>query len=182
LVVDKHGQLYVFWVRGGGQWQGPNKIGPTGFRAPPGANLAVSQQFGAFEQTNAFVVDTQGQLQVFWIQGGDWTGPQSIGKSGFTQPGAAMAATQQFGALNQTDVALFDSNGLLNVFFVQNNGGWQGPVQISPTGFAPPGAPLGASQQFGADNQTDLFTINNAGQVGVFFVQSGNPWGGPVSP
>jgi hypothetical protein len=180
FIVDGDGQLNVFWVQGEGVWNGPAKIGPAAF-APPGCSSAASQQFGANNQTDVFLVDNSGQLNVFWVQGeGVWVGPVKIGPAGFAPPGSGLAASQQFGANNQTDVFLVDNAGQLNVFWVQGEGVWVGPVKIGPAAFAPPGSGLAASQQFGANNQTDVFLVDNAGQLNVFAVQGDGSWVGPV--
>jgi len=179
FVVDNAGQLNVFWVNSAGAWGGPLGIGPAGF-APPGAAVAVSQQFGAANQTDVFVVDNAGQLNVFWVNSaGAWGGPLGIGQAGIFPPGAPVAASQQFG-LNQTDVFVVDKNGTLNVLWVVDAGAWSGPGAIGPAGIFPPGAPVVASQQFGAVNQTDVFVVDKAGQLNVFWVNNAGAWGGPL--
>jgi hypothetical protein len=185
FVVDKNGQLNVFWVQGAGAWSNPLKIGPTG-NAPSGAALAVSQQFGAANQTDVFLIDKNGQLNVFWVEGaGVWNGPVKIGPAGLANPGAAIAVSQQFGALNQTDVFVVDKNGQLNVFWVEGTGAWNGPQKIGPVGIASSGAFISASRQFGA-NQTDVFVINNTGINApgwptVFWVEGAGQWNGPLA-
>ncbi|GLQ93240.1 hypothetical protein [Dyella acidisoli] len=179
-VVDSTGRLVVFWTNQPGQWNGPVPISAAGF-APPGARLATSQQFGCDNQTNVWVVDSTGRLVVFWVENaGAWNGPVAISAPGFAPPGASMSAIQQFGCDNQTDVFVVDVNGRMNVFWVENAGSWNGPVQVSPPGFAPPGSPVTSSQQFGASSQTDLFCVNNAGLATVSWVQSAGSWGGPA--
>jgi hypothetical protein len=44
---------------------------------------------------------------------------------------AKVAASQQFGLSNQTDVFVVDKNGQLNVCWVDSAQAWQGPVQIA---------------------------------------------------
>ena len=180
FLIDKNGQLNVFWVNSAGPWNGPVKIGPTGL-ANPGAPLAASQQFGiGGNQTDVFVVGKNGQLNVFWVDGvGAWGGPEGIGSAGNAPAGASIAVSQQFGANNQTDVFLIDKNGQLNVFWVNSAGPWNGPAKIGPTGLANPGAPLAASQQFGIANQTDVFVVGKNGQLNVFWVDGVGAWGGP---
>ena len=176
---DNNGQLNVHWVQSAGAWGGPVKIGAQGV-APNGANLAVSQQFGAPNQTDVFFIDKNGQLNVYWVQGtGAWGGPVKIGPAGLAAPGAAVAASRQFGAPNQTDVFFIDNNGQLQVCWVQGTGGWGGPVKIGPAGIAPSGAYVAVSQQFGAENQTDVFFIGNNGQLNVCWVQGTGAWNGP---
>ena len=120
-------------------------------------------------QTDAFVVDNNGTLNVLWVvQAGDWGGPLGVGPAGFAPAGAAVAASQQIG-LNQTDVFVVDNNGALNVAWVVEAGAWGGPAPIGPAGIFPPGAQVAVSQQFGAVNQTDVFVVDNAGQLNVFW-------------
>jgi hypothetical protein len=180
FLVDQRGQLSVFWTEHGGGWNGPVPIGPTG-NAGSGAHLAVSQQFGAANQTDVFLIDKNDQLNVFWVQGaGVWNGPVLVGPAGLAKSGAAIAASQQFGAPNQTDVFVVDKNGQLNVFWVQGAGAWSNPVKIGPTGNAPSGAALAVSQQFGTTDQTDVFLVDKNGQLNVFWVQGTGAWNGPV--
>jgi hypothetical protein len=173
FAVSGGNQLNVFWVDGEGDWQGPLEIGP-GLTFNQGSLPAVSQQFGA-NQTDVFMFDGQGALNVFWVQvQGAWQGPQRISAVGFTTfdtlapIAGAPTVSQQFGA-NQTDVFAVDSKGQLNVFWVQGEGAWQGPEKIGPAGFAYPNSNVAASQQFGA-NQTDVFLVDSTGQLNVFWV------------
>jgi hypothetical protein len=110
---------------------------------------------------------------------GVWNGPVLVGPAGLAKTGAAIAASQQFGALNQTDVFVVDENEQLNVFWVEGAGAWSNPVKIGPTGNAPSGAALAVSQQFGATNQTDVFLVDKNGQLNVFWVQGTGAWNGP---
>jgi hypothetical protein len=176
FLVDKNGQLNVFWVDNAGAWNGPEKIGPAGF-AKPGGFVAASQQFG-LTQTDVFVVSESGQLAVFWVDGfGAWKGPEMIGPAGIASPGCPLAASQQFGG-NQTDLFLVDKNGQLNVFWVDNAGAWNGPEKIGPANFAMAGSYLAASQQFGL-TQTDVFVVDQNGQLNVFWVDGWGAWKGP---
>jgi hypothetical protein len=181
FLIDGKGQLNVFWVNAAGPWNGPEKIGAKGF-VPANGNLAACRQFGATDQTDVFVVDNSGQLNVFWVNdAGAWNGPLAIGPKAFAPAGAALAASERFGTSNQTDVFVVDNSGQLNVFWVDAAGAWNGPQAIGPTGFAPPGAPLAVSQQFGATNQTDVFVVDNSGQLNVFWVQKTGTWNGPLA-
>jgi len=177
FVVDKNGQLNVFWVNNAGAWNGPEKIGPSN-TFNPGCPLATSQQFGCNNQTDVFIVDKNGQLNVFWVNNaGAWNGPEKIGPSTFT-PGAPLVASQQFG-LSQTDVFIVDKNGSINVFWVDNAGPWQGPEKI-PGSVFPAAAPLAVSQQFGCNNQTDVFCVDTKGQLRVCWVNNAGAWQGPL--
>jgi hypothetical protein len=61
---------------------------------------------------------------------GTWQGPAPIGAPRVFPPGAAVAASSQFGWSDQTDVFVVDGNGTLNVAWVRGDGGWQGPLPI----------------------------------------------------
>ena len=149
FAVNENGQLTVSFVVGAGIWQGPLEIGPLHY-APPGCLVAASQQFG-LAQTDAFLINNAGQLVVYWAFGGNaWGGPGGIGPVGIAPPGACVAACQQFGAANQTDVFFFDKNGQLNVCWVNNAGAWGGPGKIGAAGTANPGSFLAVSRQFGS--------------------------------
>ena len=179
-MVGENGQLDVFWVDGTGKWNGPLAIGPAN-NAPAGAYLAVSQQFGATNQTDVFLIDNNGQLNFFWVDNaGAWNGPQKIGPIGLANPGAPLAASQQFGIGNQTDVFVVGKNGQLDVFWVDGTGAWSGPLAIGAANNAPAGAALAASQQIGIANQTDVFVIDNNGNLDVFWVVGSGAWNGPL--
>jgi integrase len=71
-------------------------------------------------------------------------------KLGLAAPGAPVAASQQFGPLNQTDVFLVDKHGQLLVSWVDGPGNWTGPKTI-PGGQTrlSSASHLAASQQYG---------------------------------
>jgi hypothetical protein len=178
FLVDNNGTLNVYWAQGSGQWHGPVLVGPAN-HAPKHAPLAVSQQFGAPDQTDVFVVDNTGALTVFWVQGSDqWSAPVSISASGVFPGNAHIAVSQQFGAPEQTDVFAIDKDGQLTAYWVQASGPWNGPVRIGPKGLAPAGAPLAASQHFGLPDQTDVYVVDKNGALNVFSVQGTGPWSG----
>lgn len=178
FAATRTGQVGVFSVQGKGHWKQMSALGPIGL-AHPNAAIAVSQQFGAKNQTDVFVIAQNGQLNVFWAQGtGAWNGPLEIGPTHMHS--GALAVSQQFG-VDQTDVFLVDKSGQLSMFWVQGVGKWsEQPVLISAKDFAPGGAPLAASQRFGVANQTDVFLVDNDGQLNVFSVQGRGNWSGPV--
>lgn len=177
FVFDKNGQLNVFWIQGAGSWNGPIKIGPMDF-APSGAQLAVSQLFGA-NQTAVLAVDTTGTLNAFRATGtANWQGPEKISTADFAKPGGHVGMGQRAGSANQTDAYLVDKKGQLNVFSVQGDGSWTGPVPIGPSGFAAAGAPVAVSMQSGG-NQTDVFLTDKKGTLQLFSVEGGGTWSGP---
>ena len=180
FLVDKSGQLNVFWVQGAGRWsEQPAPISAKDF-APGGAPVAASQRFGVANRTEVFLVDNDGQLNVFSVQGtGNWSGPAKIGPKNIFPKGAHISVSQHFGA-DQTDVFLVDKSGRLNVFWAQSASDWsQQPAVISPKDFAVPGAPLAASQQFGAKIQTDVFLVGKDGELNLFWAEGTGDWNGP---
>ena len=93
---------------------------------------------------------------------------------------AGLAASQQFGWPDQTDVFVVGSDGTLNVFWATGAGGWNGPQPISAQGFAPPGAYVAASEHFGVPGQTDVFVVGSDGALSVCWVDDYGTWNGPV--
>ena len=91
-------------VEGAGSWsKQPVLIGAKDF-AIAGAPIAVSRRYGAKDQTDVFLVDKNGTLNLFWVEGaGVWNGPKSIGPPGLapsagpSSKGAFVVASQQLG-------------------------------------------------------------------------------------
>ncbi|HEU0316322.1 MAG TPA: hypothetical protein VFR49_03270, partial [Solirubrobacteraceae bacterium] len=114
------------------------------------------------------------------VGGGAWSGPVRISPTGIARPGAPVAASNQFGIPNQTDVFFVDTAGALNVAWVVGGGKWGGPGRIGAVGVAPSGATVAASNQFGIGNQTDVFLIDRTGALNVAWVNAAGAWHGPV--
>jgi hypothetical protein len=183
FVADKAGTLRVLWAQNGGTWRGPLAISPGGL-APPGAGLAVSNQFGTPNQTDVFVADKTGTLRVLWVAGFDgapWHGPLAISPGGVAPAGAPLSTSNQFGLPNQTDVFVVDKAGTRRSVWVDGAGTWQGPLAISPAGLDSPGAPLTSSNQFGIPNQTDVWAVDKGGNLKVVWVQNAGVWQGPLA-
>ncbi len=181
FVVSDQGQVNVYWVAGSGDWNGPKSIGSQGL-VKSNASIAVSQHFGVDNQTDVFVIDVNGQLNVFSAIGsGKWSGPQTIGPSGFASTSAAVTASPRFGTDNQTDVYVVDTKGQLNVFSAVGSGNWSGPQAIGSAGLARSGASVAVSQGLGTNDQTDVFLIDTNGQLNVFSVDSSGQWSDPVT-
>ncbi len=185
FAINTAGQLAWFTTTDPKRWQGYPPISPPGFKAPAGAPLAVSPQFGAGPQTDVFVADASGSINVFYYQGSGWLQMQPpLTGGGAVAPGAPLAASHRFGAAaGQTDVYAGNKQGQLVCWSVVGGGAWSGPVAISnaSSGFsAPQGAFLAASQQFGANNQTDVFVVDATGTLCVFWINGGGDnWNGP---
>jgi hypothetical protein len=189
FAIGSTGQLTMFYVEDSGAWSmhapiGPGNFPPTGsVFAPPGAQLAVSQQFGIANRTDVFVVDNTGTLNCFYCDNGDvkgWQGPIAISAAGFAPPGAHLAACQRAANANQTDVYVVDHTGTLHVFSVVGSGNWSAPVKISAEGFAPAGAAVAASSRYGVTDQTDVYVAQTSGAMNVFSVGSAGMWSKPA--
>ncbi len=185
FVVDKTGALSNYRVVGTENWKAPAKISQANF-AHPGAHIAAGQRAGKPKQLDVFLVDRNGQLNVFSniLGTARWDGPLPVGRKGLANPSAPVAVSQRFG-LVQTDVFVVDKNGALNVVSVDGAGAWSEAKPIGPPRLAPSGAFVAASQQFGISNQTDVFLINQTGTNApgwpvVFRVDAPrNSWVGP---
>jgi outer membrane protein assembly factor BamB len=130
FAVANDGAAEVLWVQGAGRWNGPLAVARAGL-SPPGAHLAVSPQFGVANQTDVFVVADDGSARVLWVQGaGRWNGPLAISPTGRAEAGGHLAASQQFGDANRTDVFVVTSDGATKVLWVQGGGSWNGPLAI----------------------------------------------------
>jgi hypothetical protein len=179
FTVNSAGAMTVRWIVAGSTWQGPNVISPNG-TYPPGAAVAASNQFGVANQTDVFAVNDSGALTVSWIVvGSTWQGPSAIGSTGQYPAGAAVAASNQFGVGNQTDLFAVNDSGALTVHWIVVGSTWQGPNVIGPSGAYPAGAAVAASNQFGVGNQTDLFAVNDSGALTVSWIVVGSTWQGP---
>ncbi len=179
FLVDAHGALNVAWLLPNGDWHAPAPISQPGV-FPRRASVAASNQFGIPNQTDVFAIDRDGALTVSWVVGaGTWHGPGRIGPAGLFPPGAPVAASNQFGIPDQTDVFAVDCDGALNVAWVVGAGPWNGPMRISPPGVFPPGAHLAVSNQFGIPDQTDVFAVSTNGGLHVSWVVGAGSWKGP---
>jgi hypothetical protein len=183
FAIDRKGTLSVFWINNKNTWNGPLSIETSTGLFPPGAAVAASKQFGLPNQTDVFAIDKDGRLRGFWITGNapDWKGPISVSETGLFPPGGAVAASNQFGIPNQTDVFAIDKSGALKGFWITGNApDWKGPHPVSTTGLFPPGGAVAASNRFGVPEQTDVFAIDKNGTLNVFWITGNEPnWNGP---
>lgn len=183
FAVDTKGTLSALRAAGASSWQGPEKISNADF-AKSGGHIAVGQRAGSASQTDVYLVNTKGQLNVFSVQGaGSWSGPTPIGPSDFAAAGAPVATSFRSGG-TQTNVFVTDKKGTLQMFSADGAGSWNGPQQIGPPGVTTSGAFIAASPQFGVSNQYDIFLINQTGTSApgwpvVFWGPGTNSWAGP---
>jgi hypothetical protein len=109
----------------------------------PNAAVAASHQFGAGHQTDVFVIGQDGdgtnkKLYMFSVNGaGQWREEQEISTGPYrpSSQGAFVAASEQFGAPNQTDVFILNETGTNGPgwpaqFWVGGSGPWGGPVAL----------------------------------------------------
>jgi hypothetical protein len=183
FAVKTDGALVAFRSTGGSQWQGPEAISKAGF-AKAGGHIAVGQRAGSSNQTDIYLVDKKGQLNVFSAQGtGAFSGPVAIGASEFAEAGAPVAVSMRSGG-SQTNVFVTDKKGSLQLFSVEGGNPWRGPQPIGPAGLTTSGAFIAASPQFGVRNQYDIFLLNQTGTKApgwpvVFWGPGENAWSGP---
>jgi hypothetical protein len=128
----------LLWVER--QWEPP---AIRGRNIVTNYNVSASPQYGVDNQTDAFFIGSNGQLYVKWVSGaGNWDGPVGLGPEGIFPPGAAVAASPQYGVDDQTDVFAVGNNGQLHVAWVSGAGNWNGPIGL----IAPPAITLAALQ------------------------------------
>jgi len=180
FVVDNDGGLWVAWVSGAGQWNGPVRLGDPNVRLAARAPLAASAQYGVDGQTDVFAVDANGRLSVAWVSGaGQWNGPVAIGDPNVIfPPGAPVAASPQYGVDGQTDVFVVDNDGGLWVAWVSGAGQWNGPVKLAP----PPGITIALLRDDGGNfAKVDGFRFTLGAQVSVDYevddTESGHTFG-----
>jgi CubicO group peptidase (beta-lactamase class C family) len=173
-LVQGDGSIFGYWRNPAGRWTGPENVSGLG-TAPPGAPVTASQRFGTTDQTDVFVIDTTGALNVFSsAQLGPWS-RTTITPQGFAPPGAAIAAAREFGTTDRTNVFVVDTTGRLNVASAQGSGAFTTPERISDPMF-PPGAPIAVSPHSGSPSQSDVFLVAEDGSYWVFYITAGR-WG-----
>ena len=145
FAVANDGTLYVIYQYGSDPAWASARVSDFGIAAP-GTPVAASQQFiPNVNQTDVFLVDSSGALNVFYVVDAErWSKPQVIAPAGSLPPGAKLAASQQFGSGDagsgdQTDVFVVDAEGNLNVFWVVAAKEWHrlqlpAPSMPLPTG------------------------------------------------
>jgi hypothetical protein len=172
FVVDADGALTVLWEVDNRRWQPPKRLTAPDF-APAGGAMAAAQH-PPNDQLDVFLVGGDGAVHVLWeVDNGHWQGPSAITGSGFASPGAAICAVRQFPA-DQLDVFVLGVDGAVHLLWSADNGPWQGPVALTPTGSAVPGTSIAAHADgneprldvafAGADRRLYTLTEHNNGQ------------------
>ena len=84
-------------------------------------------------------------------------------------------ATPRYGVPGQTDVLGVTANGAVTVTSATGQGGWHSTPITAPR-FAPPGAAIATSPQYGVTNQTDAFVTTTNGTINLLWATSQGPW------
>ena len=169
------GAVWVSWVTGIGNWQGPMRVTSAGV-LPAGGDIAAARQTN--NQLDIFFVDAQGAVNVGWVTGvGNWQGPVRLTATGFAPAGAGVAAAHQFS--NQLDLFMVGNDGAVYVMWVVGTGNWNGPARITNTYQSSPGAPVVSMKQL--PNQLDAFFSGLRGGLWVAWVVDAGLWSGPIS-
>jgi hypothetical protein len=142
---------------------------------PKGAPLAATYQYNNSNQTNIVGISKNGKITIGWVVGGSpWNAPLELFQADY-EPGTDVAASQQFGIHNQTDVFAVNKRGNLTVIYITGSN-WEGPVTLSNGGF-PSKSGVAVSQRFGRDI-TDVFAVNTSGALTVTSVEGAGKWSG----
>jgi hypothetical protein len=135
----------------------------------------ATPRYGVPGQTDVFGVTPSGALTVRSATGrGGWT-TAALTAAGFAPPGAAIATSPQYGVADQTDVFVTGSNGAVDLLWANGEGAWHSGA-ISGPGFAPPGAVVATSPQYGVAGQTDVFVTGTNGAVDLLWASGDRAW------
>jgi hypothetical protein len=90
-------------------------------------------------------------------------------------------ATPRYGAPGQTDVFGVAADGALTVTWATGRSEWA-TAALTAAGFAPPGAAIATSPQYGVADQTDVFVTGRNGAVELLWASGDGVWhSAPVS-
>jgi hypothetical protein len=135
----------------------------------------ATPRYGVPGQTDVFGVTRAGALTVTSVTaGGAWT-TASLTAPGFAPPGAAIATSPQYGVPGQTDAFITASNGALDLLSATSQGTWH-TTPITAPRFAPPGAAIATSPQYGLPGQTDAFITASNGALDLFWAGGPGAW------
>lgn len=184
------GGLWITWVEGLGDWEGPVPVNGSVGLFLPGRDVALVQHGEGVLAAAAF--DGSGALRVSWTQGvnGEWAAPISITPSGFGAAGGGVALVRR----SDAEVALLcvAADRRLHVALSGAPGAWNAPAAMGAP-FARSGAGVAAAMQekdvlvaaiIGADQQLNIAFVDGANRVGPGPVAGGMPFavdGAPVA-
>jgi hypothetical protein len=98
-----------------------------------------------------------------------------VSAPGLAPPGAAVATSAQYGVADQTDAFVVGRNGAVDLLWDNGAGGWHS-APVSAPRFAPPGAAVATSAQYGVADQTDAFVVGRNGAVSVLWARGDGRW------
>jgi hypothetical protein len=160
-VPDASGHLHELWNDSGTAW-----YRSTSFVPPTvGGNNRVYVA-GGMDPGSA-----TGMIVVYGANSGDK-------RTRYSTPSGGVTAFHQNAATNQITVAIVGTDGAVHIFWELNNDSWATPGQqavATPTGVAPPGAPIvSVALQDGETFYT--FFVDNNGAVEWLSVVNGQNW------
>lgn len=131
-------------------------------------------------QVTSVFAGSTGALHVMWtVAPLTWASPVQLTGPNVVPAGAPVALHHQ-GSPNQLDALFVDTNGVVNVMWVNGLDAWQGPVGLTPANAAQPGAPIALHHQVD-QNQLDALFVDTRGAINVMWVIGGDIWQGPVA-
>jgi hypothetical protein len=141
----------------------------------------ATPRYGAPRQTDVFGVSRAGAVTVTRATGrGAWT-TAAVTAPGFAPRRAVIATSAQYGVAGQTDAFVVGRDGAVTVLWASGHGGWHSAPVTTP-GFAPPGAAVATSAQYGVAGQTDAFVAGTNGAVILLSASRDGTWhSAPVS-
>ena len=140
----------------------------------PAGPLALLPHLGA-DSIGLFAVSVEGKLGACALAAGGHGREFALGPRNMAIPGSAVAVFPA--GSGKSGVVTLDQSGQLAEFMLERDGSFSGPRQAGPKGITQRGAPLAASRQFGAE-QTDVFLVDDKGQLKVLWRKDNGQWGG----
>jgi len=172
--VNVSGALQHFWLGSSGSWQQDQMSPENQFHSSSAIAVLERGTFAFAPETNIFVVDGDGALNVFLGDTGQWQ-VQKLTAAGFTVAGASVAATSSGDGAN---AFVADVAEALHVFSSQGGGPWSNQF-TSGSGLVAPAASLVATPQFGAASGTtdpvDVVFVDTTRELTVFTSAGAEP-------
>ena len=182
--AGRDGRVNIYWKQDNLPWETPITISPETFALPEGGTSAIFYPLN--NQLEVFTVGNEGAVKVIWKDNNrPWDNPPvAISPPNFAPPGANITSTY-YPMDNRLEVFTVGNDGDVKVIWKKNNLRWDNPpVAISPPNFAPPGANI-TSTYYPMDNQLEVFTVGNDGDVKVIWKKNNLRWDNPpvaISP
>jgi hypothetical protein len=176
FVIGTDGAAKGVWKAHNAAWAPPFNLTGPGF-APAGAGIAaVFQPLNS--QLEVFAVDDAGAVSGVWKDNNSaWHADFNVTGPGFAPPGAPVAAVWQ--PLNEhLEVFAVGTDGAMKGAWKAHNAAWAPPFNLTPPGFAPPGAGVAAVWQ-PLGQQLEVFAVDGNGAVSGVWKASDSPWRAP---